>query len=219
MMANNDINNEQNKVNLDDIRIAIYVVGVLLAFAIGLIQLFLNRKHHKNTYDMNVLNNTLSITRQVIMGDIKKTYDEIKIDLNKINCTDWLWDDKKSIKDVLELNINPEDKIGDEFKKDIIYRIKLNTYTLLNFYDCMATSIENELIDSSMIFNHFSLMVIDIYRWSKPLIDEQNSNDAICPWLPFTSMAKAYIQNQDLLRDELSNHRNNIFMKKVKKIK
>jgi hypothetical protein len=207
--------------DLNEIKIILYIIAVSTTLILGTMQFYYNRKHQKNTYSMNMLNNTLSTVKQSSIGEIKNIYTELKLDLHKLDKDGYLWDEKKSIKDILEMTITQDEKVKnrEEYKKDIVYRIKANTYHLLNFYDCMAGSIQSELIEPAMIFNHYSLMVIDLYRWAKPLIDEENAKDDFSPWQPFQQMAKIYISHQDILKNELEDKKNSIFMKKVIKVK
>lgn len=178
-----------------------------------------NRKHQKNTYSINMLNNTLSTVKQSTAGEVRNIYTELKEALFDLGCDGYLWDEKKSIKDILELNIKDTDGKVDIKKEKLVFKIRNSTHNLLNFYDCIATSIESELVEPAMIFNHYSLMVIDMYRWAKPIIDEENAKDDFTPWYPFQQMAKAYIQNQNILKDELHNHKNSIYTKQVVKVK
>lgn len=207
--------------DLDEIKVLLYVIAVALTLILGSIQFYFNRRHQKNTYSINMLNNTLDLVHQSTTGEVKNIYVELKEDLNKLGKDGYLWNTEKTARDVLDMEVQDADKTknGDELKRDVLYRVKANTYNLLNFYDAMASSIEHEQIEPGMIFNHYSLMIIDMYRWSKPLIDEQSANDDFCPWQPFVQMAKVYIQHQDMLKDELNNHKNSIFMKQVTKVK
>lgn len=202
---------------LDELKLMIYISVAFITIVLGGIQFYFNRRHQKNTYTINMLNNTLHAVRQTTLGEVKVMHNELKSDLYKLGYEGALWDPDKTIQTILDLSFGDTDMVGDERKNDIVYRIKSNTYSLLNFYDCLATSIENELIEPAMIFNHYSLMVIDFYRWSKPLIDKEQGD--FMPWQPFVFMAKAYIAHQDELKDELDNHKNSIFMKQIVKVK
>lgn len=203
--------------DLNEIKVIMYFIAVSLTLILGSIQFYFNRKHQKNTYSINMLNNTLSLVHQSTTGEVNSIYKELKTDLYKLGKDGFLWSTDKTIKDVVDVTATKDEKTKDdlELKVDVEFRVKANTYSLLNFYDAMATSMEDKLIEPGMIFNHYSLMVIDMYRWSKPLIDEQSANDDFSPWQPFVLMAKVYIQHQDMLQDDLNNHKNSIFMKQV----
>jgi len=221
---NTDMNGTLHLVtsgDLGEIKIILYVIAVVTTLILGSIQVYFNRRHQKNTYVINKLNNTLSAVQESSIGELKNIYRELKTDLYILGAEGYLWDNKKTINNVLDLKISDEDKVDStqEYKKDIIYRVKGNTYDLLNYYDSLAGSIEDDLIEPGMIFNNYSLMVIDMYRWAKPLIDEQNAKDEFSPWQQFQQMAKAYMSHQDMLKDQLDDHKNNIFVVDVVKVK
>ncbi len=211
------VNTAVEVASFDELRVVILLAAILISGILGTIQYFLNRKHQKNTYIINRHNNTQSILRQSTVGEIRNVYNELKTDLRNIGMEDALWDESKTMADVLAIKTEGAPKIGKESLDSVIFRIKNNTYNLLNFYDCIGTSIRADLLDSEMIFNHYSLMIMDAYRWAKPLMDEQKG--AFRPWKPFEQMAKAYIKHQDLLKAELDSQRDGMFMKEVVKIK
>ena len=193
--------------SIDELKVTIAFVAIIFA----IIQIVLNYKHNKNTYELNKRNNSVNYIKDSVSGTIRDIRDELKSALIELDLENALWENDKNINTVLDMKDEQDDT-----KLKSIDIVLLKTYDLLNFYESIANAINVHMLDEDIIHNYYALIFIDFRRWTKPLIVK--NNNGLMPWSQFADIADKWEKDFKENIVEFENEVNFLEKSKLKKV-
>jgi hypothetical protein len=171
------------------------MVGVIYAG----IQLSLLRKANKDTHDWNRRKTTHELLNDFTFGDFPRILTELRqmssLPINEMTKYD----------DVIK-------EIPDEKKE--LFDKKLNQ--LLNYFESIAISIKNSIIDKEICYDYAALIYITYYEWSHPfIIKRRNKKNRPSIYINFEELALEWI---NVVEEEIKRSKSELINKGKQKL-